>query len=50
MAFKGEGEYKASDHCRFCKVKATCRARADENMKLIYLDLDLLHFLQMMKL
>jgi len=38
MAFKGEGEYKASDHCRFCKVKATCRARADENMKLIYLD------------
>lgn len=38
MAFKGEGEYKASEHCRFCKVKATCRARADENMKLIYLD------------
>lgn len=38
MAFKGEGEYKASDHCRFCKVKAICRARADENLKLACLD------------
>lgn len=38
MAFIGEGEYKASDHCRFCKVKAICRARANENMKLACLD------------
>jgi len=38
MAFKGEGEYKASDHCRFCGVKAICRARADENLKLACLD------------
>lgn len=33
LAFKGEGEPCPGDHCRWCKVKATCRARADENMK-----------------
>jgi hypothetical protein len=33
LAWKGEGEFKPGDHCRWCKVKATCRARADENMK-----------------
>lgn len=33
LADAGEGEYKAGDHCRWCKVKANCRARADENMK-----------------
>ncbi len=32
LAFAGEGEFKAGDHCRWCKVKATCRARADANM------------------
>lgn len=29
QAIKGEGEYKCGDWCRFCKAKATCRARAD---------------------
>jgi hypothetical protein len=33
LAFAGEGEFKAGDHCRWCKVKGNCRARADENMK-----------------
>lgn len=33
LAFEGKGEFKPGDHCRWCKVKATCRARADENMK-----------------
>jgi len=33
LAFAGEGEFKPGDHCRWCKVKGTCRARADENMK-----------------
>ncbi|MCM3141327.1 DUF2800 domain-containing protein [Brevibacillus sp. MER 51] len=33
LADAGEGEYKAGEHCRWCKVKANCRARADENMK-----------------
>lgn len=32
LADAGEGEFKAGDHCRWCKVKATCRARADANM------------------
>ena len=34
LAFKGEGAFQPGEHCRFCKVKATCRARADENLKL----------------
>lgn len=29
LAIKGEGDFAAGDHCRFCKVKETCRARAD---------------------
>lgn len=33
LAFKGEGAFKPGDHCRWCKVKATCRARADANME-----------------
>jgi hypothetical protein len=33
QAYAGEGEFSPGDHCRWCKVKATCRARADENMK-----------------
>lgn len=38
LAFRGEGEYVASDHCKFCKVKAICRTRAEGNMKLACLD------------
>ena len=33
LAYEGKGEFKPGDYCRWCKVKATCRARADENMK-----------------
>ncbi|MEI7027133.1 DUF2800 domain-containing protein [Paenibacillus sp. y28] len=33
LADAGEGEHKAGEHCRWCKVKATCRTRADENLK-----------------
>lgn len=33
-AYKGEGEYKTGDWCRFCKAKALCRARADFNIGL----------------
>lgn len=29
-AFNGEGEYVPGDHCKFCKAKAQCRARAEE--------------------
>lgn len=38
LAIKGEGEFKAGSHCRFCRVRHTCRARADDNMKLCILD------------
>lgn len=30
LAFKGEGEFSCGDWCRFCKVKNTCRKRADQ--------------------
>ena len=30
LAYKGEGEFKCGDHCRFCKAKAICRARAED--------------------
>lgn len=32
MAFDGGGEYSAGEWCRFCKAKATCRARGDKNL------------------
>lgn len=32
LAYVGEGEFKAGDHCQFCKVKATCRKRAEYNL------------------
>lgn len=34
LALKGGGEFLVGDHCKFCKAKATCRKRADENLKL----------------
>jgi hypothetical protein len=34
MAFSGFGEFKPGDHCRFCRGKAQCRARADSNTAL----------------
>jgi len=38
LAAKGEGEYKAGDHCRFCKIKAICRKRAEYNLELAKYD------------
>lgn len=34
LAMAGEGEYVVGDHCRFCKAKAICRARAEYNLEL----------------
>lgn len=34
LANKGEGEFNPGEHCRFCKAKAVCRARADKNLAL----------------
>lgn len=33
LAWEGKGEFKAGDHCRWCKVKGSCRARADANLE-----------------
>lgn len=37
-ASKGEGEYVAGDHCQFCKVKNTCRKRAEYQLELARYD------------
>lgn len=34
LAFKGEGEFCAGDHCTFCRAKAVCKARAQKNLEL----------------
>lgn len=38
LAIKGEGEFFAGDHCRFCRAKAVCRARAEKNLELTKYD------------
>lgn len=38
LAAKGEGKFCAGEHCRFCKVKATCRKRAEYNLTLAQYD------------
>ncbi len=40
LAYNGEGELNAGDHCQFCKVKATCRKRAEYNMELATYDFE----------
>lgn len=30
-AIEGKGEFKAGSHCRFCKIRHSCRARAEHN-------------------
>lgn len=41
LAAKGEGEFKAGKYCRFCKVKATCRKRAEYNLELARYDFEM---------
>ena len=38
LAIAGGGEFEAGDHCRFCKVRAACRARAEKNLVLARYD------------
>lgn len=33
LAMAGQGEFVAGEHCRFCRARATCRARADYNLE-----------------
>ena len=37
LAIKGEGDFRPSkENCRFCRARGTCRARAEENVKLAF--------------
>lgn len=38
LAYEGRGEFKAGEHCQFCKVKAACRKRAEYNLELARYD------------
>ena len=38
LAYEGKGEFKAGEHCQFCKAKATCRKRAEFNLELAQYD------------
>ena len=38
LAAEGKGEFQVGEHCRFCKVKATCRKRAEYNLVLAQYD------------
>lgn len=40
LAIKGEGDFKAGEHCRFCKVRTTCRKRAEYNLELARYDFE----------
>lgn len=40
LALEGKGEFKAGEHCRFCRVKATCRKRAEHNLVLAKYDFE----------
>ena len=41
LAMEGKGEFKAGPHCQFCKVKATCRKRAEYNLELAKYDFEM---------
>ena len=40
LAFEGKGEFCAGEHCRFCKIKANCRKRAEYNLELAKYDFE----------
>lgn len=41
LAYAGKGEFRAGDHCQFCKVKATCRKRAEYNLEMARYDFEM---------
>lgn len=38
LAYEGKGDFTAGEHCQFCKVKASCRKRAEYSMELAKYD------------
>ena len=41
LAHVGEGEFCVGAHCQFCKIKATCRKRAEYNLELARYDFEM---------
>ena len=41
LAYEGKGDFKAGDHCMFCKAKETCRKRAEHNLELAKYDFEM---------
>ena len=41
LAYAGEGEFCAGEHCKFCKAKAVCRKRAEYNLELAKYDFEM---------
>ena len=41
LAYAGEGEFRAGEHCRFCRAKAVCRKRAEYNLELARYDFEM---------
>ena len=40
LAFKGEGEFKAGDHCKFCRASMRCKTYADYQLEVVKNDFD----------
>ena len=38
LAYEGKGDFSPGEHCRFCKARAVCRARAAQAMDLMKVD------------
>ena len=38
LAIAGKGEYSAGEHCRFCRARFICRARAEKSLELAKYD------------
>lgn len=34
LAYTGEGKFSPGEHCRFCRARTVCRARAEHNLEL----------------
>lgn len=40
LAYAGEGDFVVGDHCRFCRARKTCRARAEYNLELTKMEFE----------
>ncbi len=38
LAYEGKGDFKAGDHCRFCRAAAQCKALSEYNMEIAKLE------------